>query len=232
VASDVSTTPATAIISKTFKGTITKVAIDDGMQRLGWAKRPQEIHQLQAAAAVGQMGLVQVYESCFARFNLHSAQILLTNADLANPERNANAKATLETLLKLSVVPIINENDTVVTDEIKFGDNDSLAALVTNLVHADLLIILTDQGGLYTADPRLNQDAALLSNAVAGDPALEKMAGGAASELSKGGMLTKVLAAKIAVQTGASTVIASGRESNVLTRLLAGEKIGTCLSAN
>jgi glutamate 5-kinase len=200
------------------------------MQRLGWTKRPQEIHQLQAAAAIGQMGLVQVYESSFARFNLRSAQILLTNADLANPERNANAKATLETLLKLGVVPIINENDTVVTDEIKFGDNDSLAALVTNLVHADLLIILTDQGGLFTADPRLNQDAALLSDAVAGDPALEKMAGGAASELSKGGMLTKVLAAKIAVQTGASTVIASGRESNVLTRLLAGEKIGTHLA--
>jgi len=206
-------------------------AIVEGMQRLGWTKRPQEIHQLQAAAAVGQMGLVQVYESCFARFNLRSAQILLTNADLANPERNANAKATLETLLKLGVIPIINENDTVVTDEIKFGDNDSLAALVTNLVHADLLVILTDQGGLFTADPRLNQDAALLSDAVAGDPTLEEMAGGAASELSKGGMLTKVLAAKIAVQTGASTVIASGREPNVLTRLLAGEKIGTHLAS-
>ena len=206
-------------------------AIAEGMQRLGWAKRPQDIHQLQAAAAVGQMGLVQVYESCFARFNLRSAQILLTNADLANPERNANAKATLETLLKLGVVPIINENDTVVTDEIKFGDNDNLAALVSNLIHADLLIILTDQGGLFTADPRLNRDATLLSDAIAGDPALEKMAGGAGSELSKGGMLTKVLAAKIAVQTGATTVIASGREPNVLIRLLAGEKIGTCLRA-
>ena len=198
-------------------------AIAEGMQRLGWTKRPQEIHQLQAAAAVGQMGLVQVYESCFARFNLRSAQ--------ADPERNANAKATLETLLKLGVVPIINENDTVVTDEIKFGDNDSLAALVCNLIHADLLIILTDQGGLFTADPRLNRDATLLSDAIAGDPALEKMAGGAASELSKGGMLTKVLAAKVAVQTGASTVIASGHEPNVLTRLLAGEKIGTSLKA-
>ena len=206
-------------------------AIAEGMQRLRWTKRPQEIHQLQAAAAVGQMGLVQVYESCFARFNLRSAQILLTNADLAHAERNANAKGTLDTLLKLGVVPIINENDTVVTDEIKFGDNDSLAALVTNLVHADLLIILTDQGGLYTADPRQNPAATLLTDAVAGDPALEKMAGGAASELSKGGMLTKVLAAKIAVQTGASTVIASGREPEVLTRLLSGEKIGTCLSS-
>ena len=206
-------------------------AIAEGMQRLSWVKRPQEIHQLQAAAAVGQMGLVQVYESCFARFNLRSAQILLTNADLAHPERNANAKGTLDTLLKLGVVPIINENDTVVTDEIKFGDNDSLAALVTNLVHADLLVILTDQGGLFTADPRQNPSATLLTHAKAGDPALEMMAGGAASELSNGGMLTKVLAAKIAVQTGASTVIASGREANVLTRLLNGEKIGTYLGS-
>ena len=205
-------------------------AIAEGMQRLGWTKRPQEIHQLQAAAAVGQMGLVQVYESCFARFDLRSAQILLTNADLAHPERNANAKATLETLLRLGVVPIINENDTVVTDEIKFGDNDNLAALVANLIHADLLVILTDQVGLFTADPRRDASATLLSDVVAGDPALEKMAGGAGSELSKGGMLTKVLAAKVAAQTGAATVIASGHESRVLIRLLAGEKIGTRLS--
>jgi glutamate 5-kinase len=205
-------------------------AIAEGMQRLGWVKRPHDIHELQAAAAVGQMGLVQVYESCFARFNLRSAQVLLTNADLADTERNANAKATLDTLLKLGVVPIINENDTVVTDEIKFGDNDSLAALVTNLIHADLLVILTDQGGLFTADPRQDDSATLLSDAIAGDPALEKMAGGAASELSKGGMLTKVLAAKIAAQTGATTVIASGHEPQVLTRLLSGEKIGTCLT--
>jgi glutamate 5-kinase len=204
-------------------------AIAEGMQRLGWTKRPHEIHQLQAAAAVGQMGLVQVYESCFARFNLRSAQILLTNSDLANAERNANAKATLDTLLQLGVVPIINENDTVVTDEIKFGDNDNLAALVANLIHADLLVILTDQGGLYTADPRQNPDASLLIEAIAGDPALEKMAGGAGSELSKGGMLTKVLAAKLARQTGTTTVIASGHEPNVLTRLLAGEIIGTRL---
>jgi glutamate 5-kinase len=205
-------------------------AIAEGMQRLGWAQRPKDIHQLQAAAAVGQMGLVQVYESCFARFNLRSAQVLLTNADLAHAERNANAKATLDTLLKLGVVPIINENDTVVTDEIKFGDNDSLAALVTNLIHADLLVILTDQGGLFTSDPRQNTSATLLSDAIAGDPALEKMAGGAASELSKGGMLTKVLAAKVAAQSGASTIIASGREPDVLTRLIKGEKLGTYLS--
>lgn len=206
-------------------------AIAEGMQRLGWSTRPQEIHQLQAAAAVGQMGLVQVYESCFARFNLRSAQILLTNSDLAHPERNANAKATLDTLLGLGVVPVINENDTVVTDEIKFGDNDNLAALVTNLIQADLLIILTDQGGLFTADPRQDTNATLLSDAVAGDPALEKMAGGAASQLSKGGMLTKVLAAKVAAQKGADTIIASGREPEVLTRLFAGEKIGTYISA-
>jgi glutamate 5-kinase len=205
-------------------------AIAEGMQRLGWTKRPQEIHQLQAAAAVGQMGLVQVYESCFARFNLRSAQVLLTNADLANAERNANAKATLDTLLKLRVVPIINENDTVVTDEIKFGDNDNLAALVANLIHADLLVILTDQGGLFTADPRQDTSATLLSDAIAGDPTLEKMAGGAGSELSKGGMLTKVLAAKVAAQTGATTVIASGHEPNILTRLMNGEKIGTRLA--
>jgi len=205
-------------------------AIAEGMQRLGWATRPQEIHQLQAAAAVGQMGLVQVYESCFAHFNLRSAQILLTNADLANDERNANAKATLETLLKLGVIPIINENDTVVTDEIKFGDNDNLAALVSNLIEADLLIILTDQGGLYTADPRHDVSAHLVSQGMAGDPALEKMAGGAGSQLGKGGMLTKVLAAKVAAQTGASTVIASGKEMDILTRLLSGESIGTYLN--
>ena len=211
---------------------VSSSAIAEGMQRLGWTKRPQEIHQLQAAAAVGQMGLVQVYESCFARFNLRSAQILLTNADLADAERNANARATLDMLLKLGVVPIINENDTVGTDEIKFGDNDSLAALVTNLIHADLLVMLTDQGGLFTADPRQNPNATLLMDAIAGDPALEKMAGGAASQLSKGGMFTKVLAAKIAIKTGATTVIASGREPNVLAHLLQNEKIGTRLSSS
>ena len=207
-------------------------AIAEGMQRLAWTTRPTDIHELQAAAAVGQMGLVQVYESSFAKYGIRTAQVLLTNADLAHAERNANAKATLDTLLKLRVVPIINENDTVVTDEIKFGDNDNLAALVANLIHADLLVILTDQGGLFTADPRQDTSATLLSDAFAGDPALEKMAGGAASELSKGGMLTKVLAAKVAAQTGATTVIASGHEPNILTRLMNGEKIGTRLAVS
>jgi glutamate 5-kinase len=176
------------------------------------------------------MGLVQVYESCFTKFGVHTAQVLLTNADLANTERNANAKATLQTLLGLGVVPIINENDTVVTDEIKFGDNDSLAALVVNLIDADALVILTDQGGLYSADPRKDHSATLIDHARAGDPQLEEMAGGAGSSLGKGGMLTKVLAAKTAVQTGASTVIASGKEPNVLVRLYQGESIGTFLS--
>ena len=205
-------------------------AIAEGMQRLEWVSRPHEIHQLQAAAAVGQMGLVQVYESCFAKFGVQTAQVLLTNADLANAERNANAKATLQTLLSLGVVPIINENDTVVTDEIKFGDNDSLAALVVNLIAADALVILTDQVGLYSADPRKDSKATLISYARAGDPQLEEMAGGAGSSLGKGGMLTKVLAAKISVQTGATTIIASGKEPNVLVRLYQGESIGTLLS--
>jgi glutamate 5-kinase len=173
---------------------------------------------------------VQVYESCFAKFGVHTAQVLLTNADLANAERNANAKATLQTLLSLGVVPIINENDTVVTDEIKFGDNDSLAALVVNLITADALVILTDQGGLYSADPRKDSKATLISHARAGDLQLEEMAGGTGSTLGKGGMLTKVLAAKTALQTGASTIIASGKESNVLVRLYQGESIGTLLS--
>ncbi len=205
-------------------------AIAEGMQRLEWVSRPHEIHQLQAAAAVGQMGLVQVYESCFAKFGVQTAQVLLTNADLADAERNANAKATLQTLLSLGVVPIINENDTVVTDEIKFGDNDSLAALVVNLITADALVILTDQGGLYSADPRKDTTATLISHARAGDPQLEEMAGGAGSSLGKGGMLTKVLAAKTSVQTGATTIIASGKEPNVLVRLYQGESIGTLLS--
>ncbi|MGA2553040.1 MAG: glutamate 5-kinase [Burkholderiaceae bacterium] len=206
-------------------------AIVEGMQRLGWNRRPHQIHELQAAAAVGQMGLAQVYESSFAAYGLKSAQILLTHADLADRGRYLNARSTLYTLLDLGVVPVINENDTVVTDEIKFGDNDTLGALVTNLVEGDVLVILTDQAGLYDADPRQNPNAKLVREARAGDPALEAMAGGAGTMFGRGGMLTKVLAAKRAAASGAHTIIASGREANVLARLAAGEEIGTLLRA-
>lgn len=206
-------------------------AIAEGMQRLGWAKRPKEIHELQAAAAVGQMGLAQVYESEFARHSIRTAQVLLTHGDLADRERYLNARSTLLTLLSLGVVPIINENDTVVTDEIKFGDNDTLGALVTNLIEGDALIILTDQRGLYTADPRKDPDARFVDEAQAGTPDLEQMAGGAGSSIGKGGMLTKILAAKRAAKSGAHTIIASGREPDVLARLADGEAIGTQLRA-
>jgi glutamate 5-kinase len=206
-------------------------AIAEGVQRLGWSKRPTDIHELQAAAAVGQMGLVQVYETSFAKYGIRTAQVLLTNADLADEQRYQNARMTLLTLLKHGVVPIINENDTVVTDEIKFGDNDTLGALVTNLIQADALIILTDQGGLYSADPRKDPSATLIQDAVAGDSQLEAMAGGAGSDIGTGGMLTKVLAAKLAAKSGASTVIASGLEANVLVRLAKGESIGSQLTA-
>ena len=206
-------------------------AIAEGVQRLGWSKRPTDIHELQAAAAVGQMGLVQVYETSFAKYGIRTAQVLLTNADLADEQRYQNARMTLLTLLKHGVVPIINENDTVVTDEIKFGDNDTLGALVTNLIQADALIILTDQGGLYSADPRKDPHATLIQDAVAGDSQLEAMAGGAGSDIGTGGMLTKVLAAKLAAKSGASTVIASGLEANVLVRLAKGESIGSQLTA-
>jgi len=206
-------------------------AIAEGMQRLGWSARPTLIHDLQAAAAVGQMGLVQAYESCFRQHGLHAAQVLLTHADLADRERYLNARATLKTLLSLRVIPIINENDTVVTDEIKFGDNDTLGALVTNLIDADVLVILTDQTGLYTADPRKDSSATLVSEAQAGDPQLESMAGGAGSSIGRGGMITKILAAKRAARSGAHTVIASGHENDVLLRLLQGEPIGTLLTA-
>jgi glutamate 5-kinase len=206
-------------------------AIAEGVKRLGWGARPKSMHQLQAAAAVGQMGLVQAYESAFAGFGLQTAQILLTHDDLADRRRYLNARSTLRTLLSLSVIPIINENDTVTTDEIRFGDNDTLAALVANLIEADVLVLLTDQQGLYTADPRRDPAATLLRTARAGDPRLEGMAGGAGTAQGRGGMLTKVLAARRAARSGASTVIASGREADVLTRLAAGEDIGTALMA-
>ncbi len=206
-------------------------AIAEGMKRLGWTTRPKAIHELQAAAAVGQMGLAQAYESKLRENNIGSAQVLLTHADLADRERYLNARSTLLTLLQLGVVPVINENDTVVNDEIKFGDNDTLGALVANLVEADALIILTDQKGLFTADPRKDPNASFVHQALAGDPALEAMAGGAGSSIGKGGMLTKILAAKRAAGSGASTVIAWGREPDALLRLTQGEAIGTLLVA-
>lgn len=206
-------------------------AVAEGMKRLGWTTRPKEIHELQAAAAVGQMGLVQMYETKLRNFKVGSAQVLLTHADLADRERYLNARSTLLTLLKLGVVPVINENDTVVNDEIKFGDNDTLGALVANLVDADAYVILTDQKGLYTADPRRNPDAQFVHEAQAGQPELEAMAGGAGSSVGTGGMLTKILAAKRAAGSGTSTVIAWGREPNALLRLTQGEAIGTLLVA-
>jgi glutamate 5-kinase len=206
-------------------------AIAEGMKRLGWSTRPHELPELQAAAAVGQMGLAQMYETQLSQHGLRSAQVLLTHADLADRERYLNARSTLLTLLALKVIPVINENDTVVNDEIKFGDNDTLGALVANLVEADALVILTDQRGLYATDPRQDPAARFIEVATAGDPALERMAGGAGSSIGRGGMITKVLAAKRAARSGAGTVIAWGREPDVLVRLAAGESIGTALLA-
>jgi glutamate 5-kinase len=197
-------------------------AIAEGMLRLGFGARPTDIHELQACAACGQMGLAQIYETSFRTHGIQTAQVLLTHADLADRERYLNARSTLTTLLRLNVVPIINENDTVVTDEIKFGDNDTLGALVANLIEADALVILTDQKGLYSADPRKDPAARLIGQAQAGDLSLEAMAGGAGSSIGSGGMLTKVLAAKRAARSGAHTVIAWGREDEVLLRLAQG----------
>ncbi len=206
-------------------------AIAEGMQRLGWKRRPVAVHELQAAAAVGQMGLIEAYESRFRKHGLITSQILLTHEDMADRKRYLNARSTLRTLLDLGVIPIINENDTVATDEIRVGDNDTLGALVTNLIEADVLVILTDQAGLFSADPRKDPNATLVQEASAGDPELEKIAGGAGSAIGLGGMLTKVLAAKRAARSGAHTIIASGHEEQVLVRLAQGERIGTVLKA-
>jgi glutamate 5-kinase len=206
-------------------------AIAEGMKRLGWSARPRELHALQAAAAVGQMGLAQMYETHLRAQGLASAQVLLTHADLSHRERYLNARSTLTTLLAHGVLPVINENDTVVNDEIKFGDNDTLGALVTNLLDADALIILTDQQGLYSANPRTDPLATLVRHAAADDPSLPNMAGGAGSSIGRGGMLTKVLAAQRAARSGAHTVIAYGREPDVLLRLHRGEAIGSALRA-
>lgn len=206
-------------------------AVAEGLSRLGWTRRPHAIHELQAAAAVGQMGLVQAYESCFQRHGLHTAQVLLTHEDLADRSRYLNARSTLRTLLRLGVVPVVNENDTVATEEIRFGDNDTLAALVANLVEADLMVILTDQAGLYECDPRTDPQACLVREGRAGDPALEAMAGATGGNLGRGGMYTKVRAAARAGRSGTSTIIASGREAEVLSRIAAGDAIGTVLHA-
>ena len=204
-------------------------AVAEGLTRLGWTRRPHALHKLQAAAAIGQMGLVQAYESRFQKYGLHTAQVLLTHDDLADRQRYLNARSTLNTLLDLGVIPIVNENDTVATEEIRLGDNDTLAALVANLVEADLLVLLTDQQGLLDADPRSNPDARLIPEALAGDIALEKMALGSGGALGRGGMLTKVRAAARAARSGTITLIASGNEHNILQRLAADEKLGTRL---
>ena len=206
-------------------------AIAEGMKRLGWTVRPRELNELQAAAAGGQMGLAQMYETKLREHGMASAQVLLTHADLADRERYLNARSTLVTLLGLRVLPVINENDTVVNDEIKFGDNDTLGALVANLVDADALVILTAQRGLYAADPRKDPAARFIEQANAGDASLEAMAGGAGSSIGRGGMITKVLAAKRAAGSGASTVIAWGREPDCLLRIARGEIVGTLLVA-
>lgn len=205
-------------------------SIAEGMSRLNMHKRPHELHRLQAAAAVGQMGLIQAYESYFQGYNTHTAQILLTHDDLSNRQRYLNARSTIRELLKLSVVPVINENDTVVTDEIRFGDNDSLGALVANLIEADALLILTDQQGLHRSDPRSNPNAPLISEAVASDNALDAMAGSSGGKFGSGGMSTKINAARIAARSGAVTIITSGKQDNVLRRLFQGEKLGTLLT--
>ncbi|MDR1662787.1 MAG: glutamate 5-kinase [Azoarcus sp.] len=207
-------------------------AVATGIQKLGWEKRPSEMHRLQAAAAIGQMGLVKAYENIFARHGLATAQIMLTHDDLADRNRYLNARSTVVTLLELGIIPIINENDTVVTDEIKFGDNDTLGALIANLIDADLLILLTDQQGLYTADPRRAASATLVEEGQAEDRRYEAMAGGAGTGIGKGGMLTKILAARRAARSGTHTCIADGHEPSVLLRLISGEPVGTLLYAS
>jgi len=204
-------------------------SVAEGMSRLGWKKRPERLHELQAAAAVGQMGLVQTWEAQFKRHGIHTAQILLTHDDLSDRKRYLNGRSTLRALLDFGVVPIVNENDTVVTDEIRFGDNDTLGALVTNVVEADGLIILTDQLGLFDKDPRKNPDASLITERFAGDRELDAMAGDSAGALGRGGMQTKLRAARLAARSGAFTVIVGGRIEGVLSRLRQGDVVGTLL---
>lgn len=207
-------------------------SVAEGISRLGLKKRPTTLHELQAAASVGQMGLVRTFEDNFQKYDLHSAQVLLTHEDLSNRQRYLNARSTLLTLLGFGVVPVINENDAIATEEIRFGDNDTLAALVANLVEADLLIILTDQTGLFDSDPGINPDAKLISSASVTDPVLDEVAGESRSGLGRGGMYTKIRAARLAARSGAATVIVSGAESNVISKVLSGQTLGTYLEPN
>ncbi|CAK0780539.1 Glutamate 5-kinase [Gammaproteobacteria bacterium] len=204
-------------------------AVAEGMSRMGWKHRPRSLHQLQAAAAIGQMGLVRAYETCFEQYHLHTAQVLLTRDDLAHRERYLNARSTLRTLLGLGVVPIINENDTVATEELRFGDNDTLAALVANLIEADLLILLTDQDGLFDRDPRFDPEAQWIPETPVDNPQLDLMAGGSVSGLGRGGMITKIRAARLAARSGTVTLIAPGRAVGVLERIARAEPVGTLL---
>jgi len=205
-------------------------AVAEGMSRMGWNRRPKALHELQAAAAIGQMGLVQAYEACFQKRGLHAAQILLTRDDLDDRRRYLNARSTLLALLRLRVVPVVNENDTVATDELRFGDNDTLAALVANLIEADLLILLTDQDGLFERDPRFDPSAELISETRVDDPHLDEVARGSGSGLGLGGMITKVRAARLAARSGTATLIAPGKGDDVLGRVGAGEQVGTLLT--
>jgi len=204
-------------------------AVAEGMSRMSWTQRPQSLHDLQAAAAIGQMGLIQAWESCFQRRDRHTAQVLVTHDDLSNRQRYLNARSTLKTLLNLGVVPVVNENDAVANDELRFGDNDTLAALVANLVEADTLILLTDQDGLFDADPRTSKDAQLIGEANVNDGILDQVAGDSAGDLGRGGMVTKLRAARTAARSGTRTIIASGKQPNVLSKIAAGEKVGTLL---
>jgi glutamate 5-kinase len=204
-------------------------AVAEGMSRMGWQQRPTTLHELQAAAAIGQMGLIRAYETCFQKRGLHTAQVLLTHDDLTNRVRYLNARSTLRTLIQLGVVPVVNENDTVANDELRFGDNDTLAAMVANLVEADLLVLLTDQNGLYDADPRFNPQARLITESRVDNLLLDEVAGDSASGLGRGGMQTKVRAARLAARSGTATIIAPGKGEEVLTRIAQGESLGTLL---
>jgi glutamate 5-kinase len=208
---------------------VTSGSVSAGMQQLGWTKRPHALHQLQAAASVGQMKLIQAYASECKHHDIHTAQILLTHSDLSDRGRYLNARSVLHTLLEMGVLPVVNENDTIATEEIRFGDNDTLAAMTANLVEADVLVILTDQNGLYDSDPRINPDARMIAASAASNPALDDMAGTGTGSLGRGGMATKLLAARRAARSGAVTVILSGQDPDNLRHLAAGVGVGTLL---